>query len=222
MIPRWHDGSLSKLARDGAPVIWSVATGSAAATEALASSRADAADLADAAQVRDSGWRLARHCLARVLIARMAGVHPATVCLERTAAGVPRVRSPEGWYLSISGRGNEALIGVAVEPLGVDRETIDGNPPIWDMLTGAEARTLRNLPSADQPLDWLRRWTIKEAHAKLIGEPRRIRPEWIETSLYKAAYATASFEGTSHCWTRRTRDAFETVAVFSRDPGLAA
>lgn len=217
MIPGWHDGSLSALERGDAPVVWSVAADSAAATEALAGSRADGADLADAAQVCDGGWRLTRRRLARALIARLAGVHPDAICLGRTVAGAPRVRSPKGWYLGISGRGAECLIGVAVQPLGVDREKIDGSPPIWDALTAAEACALSGLPVASQPLDWLRRWTIKEAHAKLIGEPRRIRPEWVETTLRGAACATASFEGTSHCWTRRTASALETIALFVHD-----
>ncbi len=84
------------------------------------------------------------------------------------------------------------------------------------MLTSTEAASLRLLPAPAQSRNWLRRWTIKEAHAKLIGEPRRIRPEAIETVVIDPIHATATFEGTSRCWSRSTPDAIETIAQWSQ------
>ncbi|MDD1450516.1 hypothetical protein NHF48_005160 [Sphingomonas sp. H160509] len=57
---------------------------------------------------------------------------------------------------------------------------------------------------------------MKEAHAKLIGEPRRILPESIETVVTDPIRATATFEGTSRCWSRSTADAIETIAQWSQ------
>ncbi len=138
------------------------------------------------------------------------------VRVTHSSTGAPIVASPEGWYLSLSSRGERALIGVARAPIAVDREVVDDHPPLWDMLTPTEADALRRLHTLAQPQAWLRRWTIKEAHAKLIGEPRRIRPETIETVVTDPTHATATFEGTSRCWSRSTTDAIETVAQWSQ------
>ena len=187
MTPLWHDGSLAALNWDGAaPVVWRAAANDGAA----------------------------RRTLAQALVAHLAGRCAGEVRLARTAAGAPRVASPGGWHIGLSSRGGHCLIGVATRPIAVDRETIDDAPPLWDMLSAREAIDLRRLDTAVQPRAWLRRWTIKEAHAKLVGEPRRIAPEAIETEIVDAVQATARFEGVSRCWTRDTPAAIETVALW--------
>ena len=198
MTQIWHDGPLSDLAWDGqSPVAWSVAeTGPYAA-----GLQGDA--------------RAIRQGLAAALIAKLAG-DSVDVRLTRSPAGAPIVSAPGGWYLSLSSRGTHALIGVARAPIAVDREVIDDHAPLWDMLTPTEAASLRRLRAPAQPIAWLRRWTIKEAHAKLIGEPRRIRPESIDTIVADPTHATATFEGTSRCWSRSTTDAVETIAQWSQ------
>jgi len=194
----WHDGPLSDLAWDGqSPVAWSVAeTGPYAA-----GLQGDA--------------RAIRQGLAAALIHKLAGDTDG-VRLIRSPAGAPIVSAPNGWYLSLSSRGAHALIGAARQPIAVDREVIDDHAPLWDMLTPTEADALRRLPALAQPQAWLRRWTIKEAHAKLVGEPRRIRPEAIDTVVTDPIHATATFEGTSRCWSRSTTDAIETIAQWSQ------
>ncbi len=198
MTPIWHDGPLDALIWDGrSPIAWSFAeTGSH-----IASLQGNA--------------RAIRYGLASALIRKLAG-ESVDVRLTRSPAGAPIVSAPEGWYLSLSSRGARALIGVARAPIAVDREVIDDHPPLWDMLTKTEADALRRLPALARPQAWLRRWTIKEAHAKLIGEPRRIRPESIDTIVTDPTHATATFEGTSRCWSRSTTDAIETVAQWSQ------
>ncbi|MBE2990924.1 4'-phosphopantetheinyl transferase superfamily protein [Sphingomonas sp. CFBP 13603] len=198
MTPIWHDGPLDALVWDGqSPVAWSVAE-----TGPYAAGRQDDA-------------RAIRRGLASALIRKLAG-DSVDVRLTRSPAGAPIVSAPGGWYLSLSSRGARALIGVARAPIAVDREVIDDHPPLWDMLTSTEAASLRRLPAPAQSRNWLRRWTIKEAHAKLIGEPRRIRPEAIETVVIDPIHATATFEGTSRCWSRSTPDAIETIAQWSQ------
>lgn len=197
MTPIWHYGPLETLQRDGrSPVAWSVAeTGPHAAG-------------------LSGDPRAIRQGLASALIRKLAG-GSVDVRLIRSPAGAPVVDTPKGWYLGLSSRGAHALIAVAREPIAVDREIVDDHAPLWDMLTPTEADALRRLPVPAQPHAWLRRWTIKEAHAKLIGEPRRIRPEAIETVVADAIHATATFEGTSRCWSRSTSDAIETIAQWS-------
>lgn len=187
MSPRWHDGPLAGLASGDGPVAWSVAG-------------------ADAVR---------RPRLARALVARRADVRADTVRLSRSPHGAPIVDAPAGWHLSLSGRDDACLIGVARQPIGVDREPLDDAPPLWDMLAPSEIAALHALPVAERPLAWLRCWTIKEAHAKLIGEPLRIAPETIETRIDGPEDATAVFEGVSRCRTRRTAGAIETVAMWA-------
>lgn len=188
MTPIWHDGPLTALDRDGAsPVAWRVA---------------------------DPG-RGRRQPLVAALLARLAGEPAAAVRLARHATGAPYVAYPPGWHIGLSGRGDHCLIGAARRPIAVDRELVDDAPPLWDMLTAREARDLRHVPQADQPRQWLRRWTIKEAHAKLVGTPRRLAPEAIDTRLIDATRATATCRGRSDGWTRDTGDAIETLALWS-------
>ncbi len=197
MTPIWHDGPLDALVWDGqSPIAWSVAEDGPYAAGLPGDARA------------------IRHGLASALICKLAGA--SDVRVTRSPTGAPIVASPDGWYLSLSSRGGCALIGVARAPIAVDREVIDDHAPLWDMLTPTEADALRRLPALAQPQAWLRRWTIKEAHAKLIGEPRRIRPESIETVMTDPIHATATFEGTSRCWSRSTPDAIETIAQWSQ------
>ena len=216
MRPAWHDGALDVLVPGDSPVMWSVSTEGAIAAATLAGVAATAEDLADAARsAGHGGWRLVRRRLARALIGRIAGVPAATVCLGRSAAGAPLILAPGGWHLGLSARDGDTLIAVARVPIAVDREPLDGAPPLRDMLTPYERDALDRLPAADRPVAWLRRWTIKEAHAKLIGEPLRIGPDAIETRILNDDEATATFEGMSRCWTRRTATAWETVATWA-------
>ncbi len=197
MTPVWHDGPLDALVWDGqSPVAWSVAETGPHAAGLTGDARA------------------VRHGLASALIGKLTAA--VDVRVTRSPTGAPIVASPDGWYLSLSSRGGRALIGIARAPIAVDREVIDDHPPLWDMLTPTEADALRRLPTLAQPQAWIRRWTIKEAHAKLIGEPRRIRPESIETVVIDPTHATATFEGTSRCWSRSTADAIETIAQWSQ------
>ncbi|MEJ8630474.1 hypothetical protein P0F65_12575 [Sphingomonas sp. I4] len=55
----------------------------------------------------------------------------------------------------------------------------------------------------------------QEAHAKLIGTPRRIAPEVIETRLIDPVHATAEHDGLSCCWTRERGEVIETVALWA-------
>ncbi|WP_010218207.1 4'-phosphopantetheinyl transferase family protein [Sphingomonas sp. PAMC 26621] len=189
MTPLWHDGAVSALRYAGTPVVWRVA----------------------------DDRSTPRHAHASALLAHCADVPADTVRLARSAAGAPRVLSPPGWYIGFAGRGGWSLVGAATRPIAVDRETVDGAAPLWDMLSATEVAALRALDSAEQPRAWLRRWTIKEAHAKLIGEPRRLAPETIETQLLDPVRATATCEGRSHCWTRDTGKAIDTVALWEDD-----
>ncbi|WP_242095767.1 4'-phosphopantetheinyl transferase superfamily protein [Sphingomonas sp. CROZ-RG-20F-R02-07] len=208
MIPVWHDGPLATLVPGRGLVVWSVAT------------RTDpgivpsAEDLSDAARVTDGAGRLARRLLARALVRHVAGCASDAVTIRRDAHGAPIVVAPAGWFVSLSGRSDRALIGVARVPVGVDREPLACGDVPWDMLTPDEAASLQALPPGSQSAAWLTRWTIKEAHAKLVGEPRRIAPEAVATHVDQAGHGGATFEGRSGSWTRIAYRGVETVAIW--------
>lgn len=189
MRPIWHHGPLARLDADGAvPVLWRVA---------------------DAGAGR-------RHPAVVALIAHLAGMAEADIRLARHATGQPWVAYPSGWHVSLSGRGGHALIAAARKPVGVDRELVEADPPLWDMVTRDEARAIRARPALDWPREWVRRWTIKEAYAKLVGEPRRIAPEAIDTRLIDRNRAMAWGEGEALGWSEDRGDAIETLVWWER------
>lgn len=184
MSPHWHEGPLDALVWDGASPV--------------------------IWRAGDPG-RGRREPLVAMLLAHMAG---AGVRFTRNGEGKPEVLSPHGWYISLSGRGGLCLIAAARHPVAVDREIVDDMPPLWDMMSAREAAEVRAAPATAQSRQWLRRWTIKEAHAKLVGTPRRIAPEAIDTRLIDPVRAAAHHQGVSRCWTRERGDAIETVALW--------
>jgi phosphopantetheinyl transferase len=213
--PLWHDGPLDRLHTDAVrPVVWSVRLDSDAAAAALACAPHDGRDLAEFAAAADAGDRLLRRRLTRALVGRLAGVAPKGILFGRTADGAPSILSPLGWYLSVAGRGPQALIGVSRAPIGVDLEPIDTAPPLWDMLTPAEAAQIAAMPEQEQPSEWLARWTAKEAHAKKWGCARRADPVRIETGRTPSgALRVRSEEGVSDVFPRATGGRIEAVAL---------
>ena len=219
MIPIWHDGGLAALPVSFfGPVAWSVDIEGMAADRALTTVQARADDLADAARRSNGAVSLVRRRLARALIARLADCHPDEVRISRSAEGAPIVTAPHGWHLSVSGHGRHCLIGLARVPIGVDMELTGDvdllDDPIWDMMTFAEVDALRILSAAESRLEWVRRWTAKEAHAKLIGSTRRIDPACIETTPQGRDIILCNFEGRSLCWNRRTNQGLEAMAIW--------
>jgi phosphopantetheinyl transferase len=209
----WHDGPLDRLDADAVgPVVWSVGLDSDAAAAALACASHDGRDLADFAAAADAGDRLLRRRLTRALLARLAGVAAEGILFGRTADGAPSILSPTGWHVSVAGRRPHALIGVGRSPIGVDLEPIDTAPPLWDMLTPAEAAQIAAMP-AQGPREWLRRWTAKEAHAKKWGCARRADPVRIETGRTPCgALRVRSEEGVSDVFLRERSGRIEAVA----------
>ncbi|WP_294238668.1 4'-phosphopantetheinyl transferase superfamily protein [uncultured Sphingomonas sp.] len=185
MTPLWHDGPLDALHWDG---------------------------------VSPVVWRVAdpgageRGPLATALLGHLSA---GAVRLARNPEGKPEVLFPNGWHISLSGRGGWCLVAAAPYAVAVDREAVDDMAPLWDMMTVQEANAVRAAPLAERSRQWLRRWTIKEAHAKLIGTPRRIAPEAIDTRLIDPVRATAHCGGTSHCWTREDGRGIETLAIWA-------
>lgn len=214
-VPLWHDGPLESLPVGGdRPVVWSVRLDSDAAASALARTPHDGRDLADFAAAPDAANRLLRRRLARALLARLAGIAPEGVLFGRTADGAPSILSPPGWYVSVAGRRPHGLIGVSTAPIGVDLEPIETAPPLWDMLTAAEAAEIESVPAQERPREWLRRWTAKEAHAKKWGCARRADPVRIATGrTASGVLRVGSDEGVSDVFQREVGGRIEAVAL---------
>ena len=212
--PGWLDGPLRGAIGASGPVAWSVGLDSEAAAVALKRAAHTDRDLADFAAAPDAAARLVRRRLTRALLGEMAGVAPESILFGRSGEGAPSILSPPGWHISVAGQVPLALIAVARDPVGTDVEAVDDAPPLWDMLTGAEAEQVRRLPPATQSAEWLRRWTAKEAHAKRLRSARHADPAAIDTEPLGADCIIArSTEGTSRCWVRTVSGRVEAVAL---------
>ncbi len=151
-----------------------------------------AEDLRDLANKPCAELRLRRRQLTRLLLARVAELHPDRLQLGRSPLGAPLVAEPAGWHVSVAGRGPEALIGVSRAPIGVDLEEMLDTPLPEDALTARE----RLASHTADPLAWTACWVAKEAHAKRIG---------IASSVDAASIDTHPAD--SGCWIATTKDA---------------
>ena len=210
MTPVWHRGALASMVRPvAAPIVWHVNNG-----DNVTPARPTAEDLADAARATDGAGRLRRRGLARAIVAYLAACHPDRVCFGRSTAGAPFVTSPAGWHISLSGRGSDVVIAVGRIAVGVDIESKDAAALLLDMLTPTEVCDVLSMAEAHRHCEWLRRWTMKEAIAKLIGQPRQIAPERIETQADGTDWFTARCgDYRAHGWTRITDDFVTSLAL---------
>ncbi|MBC7638032.1 MAG: 4'-phosphopantetheinyl transferase superfamily protein [Acetobacteraceae bacterium] len=129
-------------------------------------------------------------------------------------AGAPFVNSPAGWQISLSGRGSDVVIAVGRVAVGVDIEPKEAAALWLDMLTPAEVCDILSMAAAHRPFECLRRWTMKEAVAKLIGQPLQIAPESIETQADGPSRFTARCgDWRAHGWTRINDDSVISLAL---------
>ena len=203
MTPVWHRGVLANLVLPvSGPVVWYVSH-----RDGVMSARPTTDDLVDAAQAVDGAGSLRRRGLARALVAHLASCHPDLVRFGRTTGGAQFVTLPAGWHISLSGRGPDVTIAVGRIAIGVDIEPREAAALLLDMLTPAEVDDILSTAEAYRHFEWLRRWTIKEAVAKLIGQPCQIAPESIETQVNgPCRFAARRGDYRAHGWTRITDD----------------
>lgn len=150
---QWLLGDIDALDRDKLPAAWIVRTGSPFADHVTARVRPSRADLADAALAREDGGagRLFRRLMVKALAARLFGVDPSTVEIERNGAGALLLPGLPA-FASVSGCGDRHLAAVGNSPLGAD---IEG---------GDDASALNE-------------WTAREAYLKALGIGLRVAPE---------------------------------------------
>ncbi len=159
------------------PVVWYLRLDRPETERRAGGARLSAADLQDLASKPESGMRALRRRLAKVLLARLSGLHPDEIIIGRTGLGAPQVLHPPGWHISLAGRFPHCLIGLSRFPLGVDIEPFDAEPPPEDSFTATEWLALQGVTDATL----ITRWTAKEAHAKCLGIASRIDAAEMET-----------------------------------------
>lgn len=212
--PIWHEGSLEGLGDPGdRPVAWHVRLDDPAIRRLASYAALRTADWRDLADRPQAAMRGLRRQLAKVLLAHLAKCHPDSIAIARDIAGSPRVLTPDGWHLSLAARWPHVLIGVARVPLGVDIEPCDALPPPNDALTPGERMDLTNGPDDLG----LRRWTAKEAHAKLFGVASQVEGSQIDTQVDGAHLLVRSAHGLSVC--HQTVGPQVIRAVAQRAPG---
>ncbi|MFN2460590.1 MAG: 4'-phosphopantetheinyl transferase superfamily protein [Candidatus Velthaea sp.] len=118
---------------------------------------------------------LITHGVARMLLARYAGVEPAALRFAYGANGKPRIDASRAPDFSLAHSGDIALLAVTHGcELGVDVERIRR----FDELASVAARFfcaeetlgLGALPAAARELAFFRCWTRKEAYLKAVGD----------------------------------------------------
>jgi phosphopantetheinyl transferase len=110
--------------------------------------------------------------------------------------GKLHLSAPAGADLRFSLSYTKSTLVVAVSKkyeLGVDIEAVDpeaSDEVPWHVLTNAERHYLRTLPEAEQFLEFLRLWTLKEAYTKYVGLGATLDFRSVEVSLERSyAYA---------------------------------
>jgi 4'-phosphopantetheinyl transferase len=127
--------------------------------------------------------------LAKTVIAACTGQRPAQVSLDRTCRqcgrphGKPAVRRG-GLELSVAHSGDLVAVAVAVAPVGVDVEQLEGRPHELGggdpaalarmVLAEAERAALAAVPSSGRARAFLVAWTRKEAVTKAKGDGLRV------------------------------------------------
>lgn len=203
----WREGALHDFPDPGdEPFAWLTRLDDPAVTALMTQVPLHEADLRDLAGRPKAGMRAMRRRLTRLLIARLAGVHPDAVVIDRTPAGALRVVAPAGWFVSVAGRWPLCLVGVSRAPVGVDVEPFDADPPPDDALTPDEL-------AEAAPAERVVRWVAKEAHAKLFGVAAQIEAAAIATAATLDGATATSAYGRSVCSITRAESFVAVVAT---------
>lgn len=176
----WLIGGMAALPKLGrAPLLWQTRLDDPAVAALACRASLDAADLRDLARLPQSAMRATRRKLTKFLLSGLAGLHPQQVLLDRSETGAIKVATPAGWHVSLAGQWPFCLIGVSHRPLGVDIEPRDVAAPPDSAFTSREYAELSNASDSER----LKRWLMKEAHAKLYGNAAQVAPDSIETFM---------------------------------------
>ena len=210
----WLSGAdyLTPTTGDG-PVVWYLRLDEPETERLAGGATLSPADRQDLASKPDAGMRALRRRLAKFLLARLSGLHPDEIVIDRTEYGAPQILHPSGWHISLAGRFPHCLIGLGRSPIGVDIEPIDAEPPPEDSFTPTERVVLQGVPDATL----ITRWTAKEAHAKCLGIASRIDANEMETVDIGDELRVVSKDGATRVSVRVDAGAVLSVAVVS-DP----
>lgn len=121
-----------------------------------------------------------RHCFllgrsaVRALVGAALDVPPDEVPFVEGPHGKPELAPGTGLHFNVSHSGDRVLIGLALEPLGVDiervRETTDLEGISRRFFSEREVQVLFRLPPEQRPDAFFRCWTRKEAFIKALGD----------------------------------------------------
>lgn len=204
----WIVGPLDLSPAPELPLAWLTSLGSPEAEAVMGRTTLTSADYADFAGRADGASRLARRRLVKGLVAALAGRHPDEVEIGRSPLGAPLIVGPEGWHVSLGGRWPLLAIAVARQPVGVDVERLDQDPPPDDAFTPEERRRIAGRPSLALEL-----WTAKEAHAKRTGRANLYEAGQIATFPEGDALITRCAEHAARCLTVRAANAVAALAM---------
>lgn len=162
--------------------VWAIDLDRPDTTADLLTGMLDTDEQARAARLKSDGHRerfVVSHAALRHLLARYAGTNPAVVRFMYGEKGKPHLAgaiASSGIQFNLSHSGPMALIaitrgrrvGADVEPL--DRGTGNMHSIAERFFSPAEQDAILRRPAEDQPREFLRTWTRKEAFIKALGE----------------------------------------------------
>ena len=123
---------------------------------------------------RDRRRFVGRRAFLRRILGGYLGVEPASIRYRRTANGKPALVDAHPLAFSTSHSDGLAIVAVVTQgEVGVDIERVRPMPDALAMarrfFTAREYEHLRSVPASTRSDAFLRLWTAKEAHVKLLG-----------------------------------------------------
>jgi 4'-phosphopantetheinyl transferase len=122
---------------------------------------------------RDRSRYVTGRGILRLLLARYTGLDPARLEFRYGAHGKPELAGA-GPQFNLAHSGPVALYAISSQEVGIDVELAQadfaGERIPENFFSSAEVQALRSLPSAEQPMAFLRCWTRKEAFIKARGD----------------------------------------------------
>ena len=214
----WLSGADDLIPTTGdAPVVWHLRLDEPKTERLAGGATLSPADRQDLASKPHAGMRALRRRLAKLLLARLSGLHPDEIVIGRTEYGAPQILHPPGWHISFAGRFPNCLIGLSRSPIGVDIEPLDAEPPPEDSFTPTERLVLQGVRDATL----ITRWTAKEAHAKCLGIASRIDANEMETVAFGDGVRVVSREGETQVCIRMAAGTVQAVARLSFGDGIS-
>ncbi len=152
----------------------------------------------------------------RQIVGELTGMAPAEVLFRYGPMGKPELTSATGLFFNLAHSADEAILAVAMEPVGIDLERLRPMPRAQDFANRwfhpEEKRRLDEATEADHLTEFFRIWTAKESSLKLLGKGVGEALPKLRTPAGNVGGETTELPtnalGISSCWVTRIDQRF--------------